>query len=49
MEFIDLHSIFKDNFVISSIPNYFNDSENPIICYNLTNQIGLLYLNLIEL
>ena len=27
MEFIDLHSIFKDNSVISSIPNYFNNSE----------------------
>ena len=34
MEFIDLHSIFKDNLVISSIPNYFNNSENPIVCYN---------------
>ena len=33
MEFIDLHSIFKDNLVISSIPNYFNNSETPIICY----------------
>ena len=34
MEFIDLHSIFKDNLVhlISSIPNYFNNSET-IICY----------------
>ena len=32
MEFIDLHSIFKDNLVISSITNYFNNSETPIIC-----------------
>ena len=31
IEFIDLHSIFKDNSVISSIPNYFNNSETPII------------------
>ena len=31
IEFIDLHSIFKDNLVISSIPNYFNNSETPII------------------
>ena len=31
MEFIDLHSIFKDSLVISSIPNYFNNSETPII------------------
>ena len=32
MEFIDLHSIFKDNSVISYILNYFNNSETPIIC-----------------
>ena len=32
MELIDLHSIFKDNLVFSSIPNYFNNSETPIIC-----------------
>ena len=33
MEFIDFHCIFKDNLVISSIPNYFNNSETPISCY----------------
>ena len=33
MEFIDLHNIFKDNLVILSIPNNFNNSETPIICY----------------
>ena len=33
MEFIDLNSIFKVNLVISSVPNYFNDSETPIIGY----------------
>ena len=44
MEFIDLHSIFKDNLVISSMPNYFDNSETPIICFNITNQLGLLYL-----
>ena len=32
MEFIDLHSIFKDNLVISSILNYLYNSETPIIC-----------------
>ena len=32
MEFIDLHSILKDNSVISSVPNYFNNSETPTIC-----------------
>ena len=31
IEFIDFHSIFKDNLVISSIPNYLNNSETPII------------------
>ena len=49
IEFIDLHSIFKDNLVISSIPNYFNNSETPIICYKYTNQLGLLYLTFIKL
>ena len=49
MEFIDLHSIFKDNLVISSIPNYCysNNSETPISCY--TNLIDLLYLTLKKL
>ena len=36
MEFIDLHSIFKDNLVISSIPNYFNNSDTSIIFYKYT-------------
>ena len=39
MEFIDLHSIFKDNSAISSIPNYFNNSETPIICYRYNKLI----------
>ena len=37
--FTDLHSIFKDNLVISSIPNYFNNSETPIICYECSKPI----------
>ena len=49
MEIIDLHGIFKDNLVILSIPNYFINSETPVICYKLTNQLGLLYLILIKL
>ena len=49
IEFIDLHSIFKDNFVISSIPNYFNNSETPIVCYKYNKPIRLLYLTLIKL
>ena len=39
IEFIDLHSIFKDDSVISSIPNYFNNSETPIICYKYNKPI----------
>ena len=39
MEFIDLHSICKDNLVISSIPNQFNNSETPIICYKYNKPI----------
>ena len=32
-------SIFKDNLVITSIPNYFNNSETPIICYKYSKPI----------
>ena len=39
IEFFDLHSIFKDNSVISFIPNYFNNSETPIICYKYNKPI----------
>ena len=45
MEFIDLHSIFKDNSVISSIPNYFNNSETPIISYKYNKPIRLTLFN----
>ena len=45
MEFIDLHSIFKDNLVISSIPNYFNNSETPIICSKYNKPIRSTVLN----
>ena len=33
IDFIDLPSIFRDNTVESSIPNYFENKEPPIICY----------------
>ena len=33
MGFIDLFSIFQDKSVTSSIPDYFQISEPPIICY----------------
>ena len=46
MEFIDLHSIFKDNLVISSIPNYFNNSGAPIICYKYNKPIRSTICNL---
>ena len=39
MEFIDFHSNFKDNLVSSSIPNYFNNSETPIMCYKYKKPI----------
>ena len=45
IEFIDLHSIFKDNSVISSIPNYFNNSETPIICYGYNGPMGSAMFN----
>ena len=46
MEFIDLHSIFKDNSAISSITNYFNNSETPIICYKFYKPIRSSIFNL---
>ena len=33
MEFTILHSIFKDKSEVSSVPNYFNNTETPIMCY----------------
>ena len=39
MEFIDLHCIFKDESVIASVPNYFNNSETPNIFYNYSKSI----------
>ena len=42
MEFIDLHNIFKDNSVISSIPNYLNNLESPSFAKNIAKQLGLL-------
>ena len=46
MEFIDLHSIFKDTLVISSIQNYFNNSVTPIICYKYNKPIRSIIFNL---
>ena len=40
-----LHSIFKDNSVISSIPNYFNNSETPIISFKYNKPIRSTIFN----
>ena len=40
-----VHSIFKDNLVISSIPNYFNISETPINCYKYNKSIRSTLFN----
>ena len=46
MEIIDLHSILKDHSVVSSIPNYFNNSLTPIICYKYNTPIRSSIFNL---
>ena len=33
IDFIDLPSIFRDDILESSIPDYFENKESPIICY----------------
>ena len=45
MEFIDLHCIFKDNLVSSSITNYLNNSEASIICYKYNKPIRSTIFN----
>ena len=45
MEFFDLHSIFKDNLVISSILNYSNNFETPITCYKYNKPIRSTLFN----
>ena len=39
IELINLPSIFKDKYVISSIPTYFENKESPIICYKYNKPI----------
>ena len=39
-EFIDLHSIFKDSSVISSVPGCFSGSEAPVVCCGCGGPIG---------
>ena len=46
MEFIDLKSFFiKDKSVISSVPNYFNKTVTPIICYKYNTTIRFTIFN----
>ena len=45
MDFIDLPSIFQDKSVISSIPDYFQNSEPPIICYKSNKPIRQTIFN----
>ena len=40
IDFIDLPSIFQDDSVTSSIPDYFQNSELSIICYKYNKPIG---------
>ena len=48
IEFIDLHCIFKDRQVISSVPNYLNNTETPIICYKY-NKFNLILIKLLPI
>ena len=45
IEFIYLPSIFKDNYVASSIPTYFEDKESPIIYYKYNKPIRSTVFN----
>ena len=45
IEFINLPSIFKDEYFISSIPTYFENKESPIICYKYNKPIRSTVFN----
>ena len=45
MDFIDLPSIFQDKSVTSSIPDYFQNSEPPMICYTYNKPIRNIIFN----
>ena len=45
IDFIDLPSIFRDKSVTSSIPDYFQNSELPIICYTYHKPIRNIIFN----
>ena len=44
-DFIDLPSIFRDNTIESSIPDYFENKEPPIICYTYNKPIKSTIFN----
>ena len=45
IEFINLPSIFKDKFVISSIPTYFENKKSAMICYKYDKPIRSTVFN----
>ena len=45
IDFIDLPSMFRDNTVESSIPDYFENKEPPIICYKYNKPIRSIIFN----
>ena len=45
IDFIDFRSIFRDNTVESSIPDYFENKEPPIICYKYNKPIRSTIFN----
>ena len=45
IDFIDLPGIFQDKFVTSSIADYFQKSEPPIICYKYNKPIRNIIFN----
>ena len=49
MDFIDSPSNFQDRSVTSSIPDYFLNSEPPIICYKYNKPIRHTFFNLYKL
>ena len=49
MDFIDLASILQDKSVTSSIPDYFQNFEPPMICYKYSKPIRNIIFNFIKL
>ena len=45
IDFIDLPSIFQDKYITSSNPDYFQNSEPPIICYKYNKPIRNMIFN----